>query len=160
MPMPAAAAEKSVVLTGHDQYLFREGTHSRLYEKLGAHFLGDTTYFGVWAPNAQSVSVVGDWNGWDERSQFLESRGPSGIWEGFIPDVHKGMKYKYHIRSRHNNYEVEKADPIAIHNETPPQTASIVWDLDYEWNDDEWMRTRASRNGLTAPLAIYELHLG
>ncbi|PYQ51288.1 MAG: 1,4-alpha-glucan branching enzyme [Acidobacteria bacterium] len=156
--------ELKTLLSDWDYHLFNEGSHHRLWEKLGSHPMerGGVagTMFAVWAPNAQSVSVVGDWNGWDERSQFLESRGPSGIWEGFIPDVHKGMKYKYHIRSRHNNYEVEKADPIAIHNETPPQTASIVWDLDYEWNDDEWMRTRASRNGLTAPLAIYELHLG
>src|SRR5712692_2136217 len=151
-------------LSDWDYHLFNEGSHNRLWEKLGSHPMERDgvagTMFAVWAPNAESVSVVGDWNGWDDRSHFLESRGPSGIWEGFIPEVHKGMKYKYHIRSRHNGYEVEKADPVALHNETPPHTASIVWDLDYEWNDDEWMRTRASRNGLTAPLAIYELHLG
>jgi len=156
--------QPTTLLSDWDYHLFNEGNHHRLWEKLGSHPVERDgvagTMFAVWAPNADSVSLVGDWNGWDDRAQLLESRGPSGIWEGFVPDVHKGMKYKYHIRSRHNGYEVEKADPLAIHNETPPHTASIVWDLDYEWNDDAWMRGRASRQGLTSPLAIYELHLG
>ena len=156
--------EPTTLLSDWDYHLFNEGSHHRLWDKLGSHqmeldgVIG--TMFAVWAPNARSVSVVGDWNGWNADSHPLESRGPSGIWEGFIPNVHKGMKYKYHIRSRHNGYEVEKADPLGIHHETPPQTASIVWDLDYQWNDAEWMRSRASRNALTAPQVIYELHIG
>jgi 1,4-alpha-glucan branching enzyme len=156
--------EPTTLLSDWDYHLFNEGSHHRLWDKLGSHPMERDgvigTMFAVWAPNAAAVSVVGDWNGWDDDANFLESRGPSGIWEGFIPDVHKGMKYKYHIRSKHNGYEVEKADPLGIHHETPPRTASIVWDLEYEWNDDEWMRTRASRNGLTSPISIYELHLG
>jgi 1,4-alpha-glucan branching enzyme len=156
--------EPTTLLSDWDYHLFNEGSHHRLWDKLGSHPMERDgvigTIFAVWAPNAAAVSVVGDWNGWNEDANFLESRGPSGIWEGFISDVHKGMKYKYHIRSKHNGYEVEKADPLGIHHETPPRTASIVWDLEYEWNDDEWMRTRASRNGLTSPMSIYELHLG
>jgi 1,4-alpha-glucan branching enzyme len=116
--------------------------------------------FAVWAPNAAYVSVIGDFNGWNRDSHPLESRGPSGIWEAFVPHVGKGTKYKYHIRSRHNGYVVDKADPIGIHCETPPLTASIVWDLDYEWQDDVWMRTRAERNAFTAPIAVYEMHIG
>ena len=152
------------LLSDWDYHLFNEGSHHRLWEKLGSHPTERNgvagTVFGVWAPNAAAVSVAGDWNGWDTRSHPLESRGSSGIWEGFIPHVHKGMKYKYHIQSRHNGYVVDKADPLAVHHETPPHTASIVWDLDYEWNDDEWMRARAARNGLTSPISIYEVHLG
>ncbi len=156
--------QPTTLLSDWDYHLFNEGNHHRLWEKLGAHpverdgVLG--SIFAVWAPNARAVSVVGDWNGWNPRSNRLDSRGVSGIWEGFIPGVHKGMKYKYHIVSRDNDYEVDKADPVGIHHETPPRTASIVWDLDYEWNDDEWMRTRAQRNALTAPMAVYEVHLG
>jgi 1,4-alpha-glucan branching enzyme len=156
--------QSATLLSDWDYHLFNEGSHHRLWDKLGSHPMERDgvvgTMFAVWAPNAAAVSVVGDWNGWNDDANFLESRGPSGIWEGFIPDVHKGMKYKYHIRSKLNGYEVEKADPLGIHHETPPRTASVVWDLDYEWNDDEWMRGRASRNGLTSPMSIYELHLG
>jgi 1,4-alpha-glucan branching enzyme len=154
----------ATLLSDWDYHLFNEGSHHRLWEKLGSHPMernGVTgTMFAVWAPNAQSVSVAGDWNGWNTRTHPLEPRGGSGIWEGFIPDVHKGMKYKYHIVSRQNDFEVDKADPLAVHNETPPHTASIVWDLDYQWNDQEWMRTRGSRNAVSAPMAVYEVHLG
>src|SRR5690242_4717437 len=151
-------------LSDWDYHLFNEGSHHRLWEKLGSH-PGEHngvagTFFAVWAPNARSVSVVGDWNGWNPDSDYLESRGASGIWEGFIPHVGRVMKYKYHIVSRHNGYEVDKADPLGIHHETPPRTASVVWDLDYDWNDDDWMRERASKNALTAPISIYEVHLG
>jgi 1,4-alpha-glucan branching enzyme len=156
--------EPTTLLSDWDYHLFNEGSHHRLWEKLGSHQIEQDgivgTMFAVWAPNARAVSVVGDWNGWNDRANPLQSRGPSGIWEGFIPEVHKGMKYKYHIRSKHAGYEVEKADPLAVHHETPPHTASIVWDLDYQWNDREWMGSRAARNTLTAPLSIYELHLG
>src|SRR5581483_9472545 len=152
------------LISDWDYHLFNEGSHHRLWEKLGSHPAERNgvagTMFAVWAPNARAVSVVGDWNGWNAGSHPLESRGGSGIWEGFVPHVHKGMKYKYHVVSHHNGYEVDKADPLGIHHETPPHTASIVWDLDYEWSDDAWMRDRASRNALTAPMSIYEVHLG
>src|SRR5213593_907132 len=156
--------QPTTFLSDWDYHLFNEGSHHRLWEKFGSHPMQREgvagTMFAVWAPNAKAVSVKGDWNGWNDQANRLESRGPSGIWEGFVPDVHKGMKYKYHITSRHDGYEVDKADPLGIHHETPPHTASIVWDLEYEWHDDAWMSGRASRNALTAPMAIYELHIG
>jgi 1,4-alpha-glucan branching enzyme len=156
--------QPTTLLSDWDYHLFNEGSHHRLWDKLGAHGLEKDgisgTMFAVWAPNAAYVSVIGDFNGWNRDSHPLESRGPSGIWEAFVPHVGKGTKYKYHIRSRHNGYVVDKADPIGIHCETPPLTASIVWDLDYEWQDDVWMRTRAERNAFTAPIAVYEMHIG
>ncbi|HKR66788.1 MAG TPA: 1,4-alpha-glucan branching protein GlgB [Thermoanaerobaculia bacterium] len=148
------------LLADWDLHLFNEGTHHKLWEKLGAHIVPGGVIFGVWAPNAARVSVVGDFNDWNTGSHPLEMRGASGIWEGFIPDIKKGTKYKYHIVSRFNDYEVNKADPFGVHHETPPQTASIVWDLDYEWNDAEWMKTRAPRNAYDAPMSTYEVHLG
>src|SRR3954468_18062018 len=139
MPMPAAAAEKAVSLTGHDQYLFREGTHSRLYEKLGAHFVkdeaGSATLFAVWAPNAESVSVVGDFNSWDPRTNPMRSTGEGGIWQARVPQAKPGSVYKFHIVSRSSGYRVDKADPYAFRAEEPPRTGSMVWDLAYEWND-------------------------
>ena len=152
--------ETSSLLSDWDYHLFNEGSHHRLWEKLGAHPVEGGTIFGVWAPNAASVSVVGDWNGWNRDASHLTLHDASGIWEGFVPHVGKGAQYKFHIRSRHNNYAVDKADPFAIHAETPPQTASIVWDLGYEWQDEEWMRTRHARNAFDAPISIYEVHLG
>ena len=157
-----------MLLTDQDIYLFREGTHVRAYEKLGAHpevapKAGDKqgTHFGVWAPNAAAVSVVGDFNGWNPSSHFLEPRADSsGIWEGFISGVRAGSVYKYHIVSRHAGYSVDKADPFAFFAEVPPRTASVVWDLSYEWGDAEWMKTRARKNALDAPMSIYEVHLG
>ncbi|PYQ34490.1 MAG: 1,4-alpha-glucan branching enzyme [Acidobacteria bacterium] len=152
------------LLSDWDYHLFNEGSHHRLWEKLGAHVMEREgvrgTMFAVWAPNAESVSVMGDFNGWNRDAHRLESRGPSGIWEAFVSGVGKGSKYKYHIRSRHNGYRVDKADPVGIHAETPPHTASIVWDLDYDWQDEEWMRVRAQRNSFTAPMAVYEMHVG
>jgi 1,4-alpha-glucan branching enzyme len=152
------------LITEDDLYLFNEGSHFRLYEKLGAHPLtvdGQRgTYFAVWAPDAEQVFVVGDFNHWNKTSHPLRSRGQSGIWEGFIPGVGKGVIYKYHITSRHMGYKVDKADPFAYYHETPPKTASIVWDLDYIWGDQEWMEKRRRHNALDAPIAIYEVHLG
>ncbi|HEY0142768.1 MAG TPA: 1,4-alpha-glucan branching protein GlgB [Thermoanaerobaculia bacterium] len=147
------------LLSDWDFHLFAEGTHYKLWEKLGSHVVPGGTMFGVWAPNAESVSVIGEFNGWSRDAHPLRAVG-SGIWEGFIPGVGKGTHYKYHIVSRHNGYRVDKADPLGIHHETPPETASIVWDLDYEWNDDEWMRNRRARNAFDAPQSIYEVHLG
>jgi len=157
--MPAVAERSSVTLTGHDHYLFREGTHSRLYEKLGAHFVGDETHFAVWAPNAQSVSVVGDWNDWDPRSNPMQG-SDSGIWQVRVPKAKPGCVYKFHVVSRNAGYKVDKADPYAFRAEEPPRTGSMVWDLSYEWQDGAWMADRKYRNALDAPWSIYEVHLG
>ena len=152
------------LLTDNDLYLFNEGSHFRLYEKLGAHPIEhegkEGTHFAVWAPDAQAVYVMGDFNGWDKESHPLQPRGKSGIWEGFVSGVRKGANYKYHIASRFHGYHVGKADPFALYSEVPPKTGSIVWDLDYAWGDGEWMGNRQRQNALDAPMAIYEMHLG
>jgi len=154
----------STLLSDDDLYLFNEGNHFRLYEKLGAHPMtvanDSGTYFAVWAPDARRVSVMGNFNSWHESSHPLEPRGQSGIWEGFIAGVRNGALYKYHIVSRVNDYQVDKTDPLSIFNEIPPKTASIVWDLDYEWNDRAWLEKRAGHNSLSAPMSVYEVHLG
>ncbi|HSR10239.1 MAG TPA: 1,4-alpha-glucan branching enzyme, partial [Thermodesulfobacteriota bacterium] len=131
----------STLFTDQDIYLFREGNHFGLYDKLGAHLLkgGEGAYFAVWAPNAERVSVIGDFNGWTPDANPLGPRwDSSGIWEGVIPGVAQGALYKYHIASRHNAYEVDKGDPFAFSWEGPPRTASRVWDLEYSWGDGEW----------------------
>ena len=152
------------LLTSDDLYLFNEGSHYRLYEKLGAHLdvvAGRSgASFAVWAPDAAKVCVIGDFNGWRTDSHPLRPRGWSGIWEAFIPGVEQGARYKYHIVSRYCSYRVDKADPFGSYHEVPPRTASVVWDLSYRWNDEAWMRERAARNALDAPMAIYEVHLG
>ncbi len=151
-------------LTDDDLYLFNEGSHYRLYEKLGAHPMNvdgmEGTYFAVWAPNARQVFVIGEFNGWDRSSHPLRSRGQSGIWEGFIPGVGKGALYKYYLLSRYHGYRVEKADPLALYSEIPSKTASVVWDLDYAWGDQAWMEKQCERNALDAPISVYEVHLG
>jgi 1,4-alpha-glucan branching enzyme len=152
------------LLSDDDTYLFNEGSHFRLYDKLGAHVAtcgGEIgVYFAVWAPNAERVFVIGDFNGWQQGSHELRPRGQSGIWEGFFPGVSKGALYKYHIQSRHLGHRVDKADPFSHFNETPPKTASIVWDLDFPWRDHDWMSARRQRNRIDRPSAIYEMHLG
>jgi 1,4-alpha-glucan branching enzyme len=153
------------LLTDHDVYLFKEGNHFRLYDKLGAHQLEKDgvkgVQFGVWAPNAATVSVVGDFNQWKPHVHTLTMRGDgSGIWEGFIPQLTKGDVYKYHIVSNHNDYRVAKADPLAFFSEMPPNTASVVWDLSYDWGDAAWSCKQKDRNSLHAPMSIYEVHLG
>ncbi|MBM4433104.1 MAG: 1,4-alpha-glucan branching protein GlgB [Chloroflexi bacterium] len=152
------------LLTEDDLYLFNEGSHYRLHEKLGAHPMTvsgvEGTYFAVWAPNARRVSVMGEFNGWNKSSHQLHARGQSGIWEGFIPGIGRGVLYKYYIVSHHRNYRVEKTDPFAFYSEVPPKTASIIWDLDYTWGDRSWMEKRRQRNALNAPICIYEVHLG
>lgn len=162
---PTKALIKEIsLLTEDDIYLFNEGTHCRLYQKLGAHPLVVDgvagTYFAVWAPDAEQVSVIGDFNGWNKSSHPLRPRGSSGIWERFVPAVKPGEIYKYYIHSRYQGYKVEKADPFAFCAEAPPKTGSMVWNLDYDWNDREWMNDRSKRNSLDAPISIYELHLG
>jgi len=146
-------------MTGHDLYLFREGTHSRLYEKLGAHVFGDGTQFAVWAPNAASVAVVGDFNGWDPRAHPMHG-SDAGVWTAKVPAAKQGSLYKFHVVSKDGNYRADKADPYALRCEQAPRTGSIVWKLDYEWNDAEWMKNRHRANALDAPCSVYELHLG
>jgi 1,4-alpha-glucan branching enzyme len=155
--------EKSL-LSDEDLFLFNEGRHYRLYRKMGAH-LGTQgrakgAFFAVWAPDAESVSVVGDFNDWEGGRHPLHPRAVSGIWEGFVPGVEAGMNYKYRIASRSRGYRVDKADPFAVRAETPPKTASVVWDLAYDWGDEAWMAGRGRRNALGAPISIYEVHLG
>lgn len=152
-------------ITCHDIYLFKEGNHHRLYDKLGAHIMtiGEESgaFFALWAPNAENVSVAGDFNGWNRKSHPLKAReDESGVWEGFIPGIKQGDIYKYHIHSRYNNYKVDKGDPFAFYWEQPPKTASVVWGLDYEWRDSEWMANRYKHNSLNAPISIYEVHIG
>ncbi|MEF3169464.1 MAG: 1,4-alpha-glucan branching protein GlgB [Deltaproteobacteria bacterium] len=158
-------AEREFFLSDFDLYLFMEGTHYRTWERLGAHpgvkngVQG--TWFAVWAPNAERVAVIGDFNGWDSARNPLVSRGDSGIWEGFVPAVGKGALYKYAIESRFGDYRAEKTDPYGFFSELRPKTASVVWDLSgYEWGDGEWMASRAQKNALDAPISIYEVHLG
>jgi 1,4-alpha-glucan branching enzyme len=153
------------LLGEQDLYWFNEGTHARLFDKLGAHLTtapdGATgTVFAVWAPNARRVSVMGDFNGWNRGSHPLQVRGSSGIWEGFLPDIGRGALYKFHIESTHAGFRVDKADPFAFLAETPPKTGSVVWHLEYAWNDHEWMRERGRHSALDAPISVYELHLG
>jgi 1,4-alpha-glucan branching enzyme len=152
------------MLTNDDLFLFNEGSHYRLYEKLGAHPIivngVEGTYFAVWAPDAKQVSVMGEFNSWDKSSHPLCPKEQSGIWEGFIPGVAKGTIYKYYLVSHRRGYRVEKADPFAFYTETPPKTASIAWDLDYSWGDQAWIEKRHSHNALDAPVSVYEVHLG
>jgi 1,4-alpha-glucan branching enzyme len=154
----------SSALSDHDIYLFKEGSNVRLYDKLGSHpGVSDGvagTWFGVWAPNAARVSVIGDFNEWDKGRHPLSVRQDgSGIWEGFVPGAGHGSCYKYYIESRYG-VPIEKGDPYAFAWEAPPATASRVWALDYEWQDQEWMAARKAANALDAPFSVYEVHLG
>ncbi|GAA3739491.1 1,4-alpha-glucan branching protein GlgB [Flavobacterium ginsengisoli] len=153
------------LFTDFDIDLFKAGKHFRLYEKLGAHLIEVNgvkgVYFAVWAPTAQAVSVIGDFNYWTQGEHNLNVRwDSSGIWEGFIPDISKGALYKYKIQSNINGVVTEKADPFARYCEKPPHTASVVWDLDYKWKDDNWMQNRQDFNALDKPYSVYEVHLG
>ena len=153
------------LFTDFDINLFKAGKHFRLYEKLGAHLIEvdgvKGTYFAVWAPSARSVSVVGDFNFWIQGEHQLNVRWDgSGIWEGFAPGVEKGSTYKYKIQSNNGGIITEKADPFALYCEHPPHTASVIWDLDYQWKDDKWMKSRKETNGLDKPYSVYEVHLG
>ncbi len=148
-----------------DISLFKAGKHYRLYEKLGPHITTvdgiDGTYFAVWAPTANQVSVIGDFNYWKDGEHQLNVRwDSSGIWEGFIPNVEKGASYKYKIHSNNNGYISEKADPYARRSEHPPKTASIVWEDNYQWKDKNWLKIRKKHNALDAPYSVYEVHLG
>jgi 1,4-alpha-glucan branching enzyme len=153
------------VLTDVDLFLLGEGTHFRLYEKLGARLIEHAgtkgVCFAVWAPNAERVSVVGEFNQWDGRRHPMRPRGASGLWEIFIPGLQQGDLYKFEIKTPYHGYIAVKSDPFARFSEMRPNTASVVWDLDrYEWRDQEWMAGRKHRQRLDAPIAVYEVHLG
>jgi 1,4-alpha-glucan branching enzyme len=150
------------MISDQDLYLFHEGTHARLYDKLGSHLQpGGGARFAVWAPNAHAVSVIGEWNGWNPGADPLHVRpDASGIWEGAAHGAAHGQAYKYRIWSRHRGYVVDKADPFAFHAEQPPATASRIWSIENAWNDGAWMASRGPRNALDAPMAVYEVHLG
>jgi 1,4-alpha-glucan branching enzyme len=152
------------LLTPDDLFLFNEGSLFRLYDKLGAHLLKtggvEGCYFAVWAPNSRLVSVIGDFNNWNDSDHPLSSRGQSGIWEGFIPGIHQGQRYKYHIVSHHHDFQLSKADPLATYAQVPPETASVVWNLGYSWSDQVWMEKRRNTHWLESPVSVYEVHLG
>ena len=153
------------LFTDFDINLFKSGKHYKLYEKFGSHIISKAgingTYFAVWAPNAKEVSVIGDFNHWNDREHQLNVRwDASGIWEGFVPYAGKGNTYKYKIKSSSDNGVTEKADPYARRCEHPPKTASIIWEDSYAWKDKKWMKERKKNNALDAPYSVYEVHLG
>jgi 1,4-alpha-glucan branching enzyme len=157
--------KNSQFLTDYDLYLWSEGSHHRAWEKMGAHLVEVDgvvgTRFALWAPNARSVSVIGDFNGWDETAHYMNNLGDSGVWERFIPGVGQGALYKYAIHSQWNGFRAEKADPFGFACEIRPQTASMVWDISgYPWGDQDWMANRGSHQGIHAPMSFYEVHLG
>jgi 1,4-alpha-glucan branching enzyme len=159
--MSSAADRATPWVTADDIWLFNEGAHTRLYEKLGCHFIDENdAVFGVWAPNARRVSVIGDFNGWDPGADRLEPQHSSGIWQGVVDQVAAGDRYKFHIESRADNYVVDKADPFAVYAEQPPLTASRVWKPEHDWGDASWMGQRHDRQSLGSPISIYELHIG
>jgi 1,4-alpha-glucan branching enzyme len=159
-----SAFESFSLITDYDIHLFKSGKHYKLYEKLGSrlvkHNNQEGTYFAVWAPNAQSVSVIGNFNFWNKGQHNLHARwDQSGIWEGFFPDIKHGEAYKYAIHSNTGEM-LDKADPFAVFNETPPKTASIVWEPKYEWKDQEWLNKRKQDIGKPKPYSVYEVHFG
>ena len=148
---------------GVDQYLFNAGDHTRLWKNLGgrpAHIDGvGGARFSVWAPNAKSVSIIGDFNGWTHPGEPMSPVGSSGVWQGFVPGLEVGARYKFLVVGAHGTV-VEKADPLAFEAEVPPSTASVLSDLTYNWSDSEWMQARGERQGINSPISIYEVHLG
>lgn len=157
--------KKQEKLTAFDLHLIGEGTHYNQYEKLGAHITEAAgvrgVNFAVWAPNAKSVSVIGDFNGWDNRLTPMHCLGESGVWEIFVPGLGTGAAYKFEIKSRINQYTVQKADPFGFYFELRPKSASIVYEINgYTWQDSEWMEHRGKTNWLESPISAYELHLG
>lgn len=153
------------LFTDLDIYLIKEGRHFNLYDKLGAHVVTHNkmkgVYFAIWAPNAEQVSVVGDFNDWNNSTHMLATRwDSSGIFEGFIPNVKHSDKYKYYIVSKVNDHKAYKADPLAYFYETPPKTASVVWDINYKWNDQEYLKNQKEKNKHDSYISIYEMHIG
>jgi 1,4-alpha-glucan branching enzyme len=151
-------------ITDDDLHLFHEGNQLRLAAHVGAHVATvdeqSGAFFSVWAPNAESVAVVGDFNEWNSTAHPLGRRGELGVWEAFVPGASNGHRYKFHLHSRHGGYVVDKADPLGFATELAPRTASVVTDLSYAWGDAEWLARRRERNGFGAPISIYEVHLG
>jgi 1,4-alpha-glucan branching enzyme len=147
------------LLTSDDLFLFNQGTHYRLHDKLGAHVVSGGTYFAVWAPNARAVSVIGDWNSWHGGRDRLVARASSGIWEATVAGIGHGARYKFAITGP-DGVVRDKADPFATRAEHPPATASIVWHAQHDWGDAAWMASRGQRFARTAPVSIYELHAG
>ena len=145
------------MISDHDRWLLEEGTHERLYELLGCHLDADGATFRVWAPNAERVTVIGDFNGWDPWAHDMTWAG-GGVWERHIPGVGAGVKYRYHVERR--GWHAEKTDPVGFFGESPPGNASLTWDLSYEWSDDEWLSGRGGRQSQDAPISIYEMHVG
>jgi 1,4-alpha-glucan branching enzyme len=146
-----------------DLHLIGEGRHEDLWKSLGAHLrsYGEVTgtSFAVWAPNAQGIRVVGDFNFWDGRGHPMRRMGSSGVWELFVPDVSTGTRYKYEILGADGQWR-QKLDPLAFCTEVPPATAAVVWESSYEWHDQEWLDRRAEGDLQTAPMSVYEVHLG
>ncbi|MCX8027859.1 MAG: 1,4-alpha-glucan branching protein GlgB [Thermodesulfovibrionales bacterium] len=157
---------KPSLITDFDLYLIGEGTHYKIFDKLGAHVVEmdgiKGVHFAVWAPNATRVSVIGDFNGWDGRRHPMSKRSTIGVWELFIPGLDEGALYKFEIKTIFSNYLEQKADPYAFKTELRPKTASIVYNLTdkYQWNDDSWLKKRAATNWFESPITIYEVHLG
>jgi 1,4-alpha-glucan branching enzyme len=156
---------ESTALTELDLYLLAEGTHNRAYERMGAHIVDrdgrSGVQFAVWAPNAERVSVIGDFNGWNSDANPMRVQPEAGVWEAFVPDIGQGARYKYRVQSRYERFVADKADPYGFSAEVRPQTASRVWNLEhYTWNDRAWMTERVKRNALDSPISIYEVHLG
>ncbi len=157
--------EWATLLSDYDVNLFKQGKHYKLYDKLGAHFMKyngeEGVYFAVWAPNAKKVFLTGDFNYWDKQANPMNVRfDGSGIWETFIPGIKAGTLYKYHIHSKYNDYKVDKADPFGFMWETPPNTASVVWDIDYTWKDKKYLTARKTKNNIDSPFSVYEAHIG
>lgn len=153
------------VFTDFDAHLMAEGTHLHIYERLGAHLAEVNgirgVQFAVWAPNAQRVSVVGNFNNWDGRRHPMRFQPAIGVWELFIPQLGEGEIYKYEIKTHFHDYMVSKADPVGFAAEMRPKNASVVWDIGkYQWNDDAWLAERAERHAIDKPISIYELHMG
>lgn len=153
------------LLTEYDSGLFKSGKHFNLHEKLGSFPMTkeseEGTHFAVWAPNALTLQVIGDFNDWNGEGYELYPRWDgTGIWEGFIPAIGKGTVYKYKIYSNNNGQILEKGDPFAMHWEVPPETASIVWEIDYKWKDSKWLKKRKESNKLNQPFSVYEAHIG
>ena len=153
------------IITEYDVYLFAQGKHTRIYDKLGAHLMridgAAGVHFGVWAPNADRVSVVGDFNEWDGRRHPMRRLGPTGVWEIFVPGIEAGERYKFEIRSNQHGELLLKTDPYGFRFEHPPLSAGVVAKRDYVWGDAQWLVDRAGGDAwLRRPMAIYEVHLG
>ena len=142
-----------------DLHLAGEGRHERIYERLGAHVTSDGVGFAVWAPNARGVSVVGDWNRWNGRTNLLEPQGSSGIWAALVPEASEGDAYKFEVHGADGQLRL-KSDPFAFHAEIPPKTASRIYRSRYEWGDEDWLDRRRSFDQLREPVSTYEVHPG